>query len=706
MAAASGRGELGRSDDDLLKHVTASGRVGAPPPSPANMPPPSPATTAGETDPDLLERLTSSGQVLPSPQVTRGAPAATAAATAPAARSGGWASVRNAVDEHGAASLATSRRGDTVGSAGKNLLLMLAVVLAWLTIGGVSYSAMERDNELRAAAEYNRWQLTIQRLKEEEIITGDAADVAGNLLSASNPDQTEVAARQREQADSSDEPASTAGLFDTCSPDCLLVHVGDGVCHTACLTGTCDMDGGDCVDDGSDGSDGSAGASCHSWCDGGCDGETSADCLACADGYVAHHNNDGSGTATCLPVCHESCGDHCADTASTDCLSCAAGYWMVGDAPAACLPWSPPCTADQYESIAPSLTNDRECEACDAACDGCVGPTNSSCVSCNAGFVAVAVEQGGESGAAADGEVTVDGEDGEDGESVADVVPVWCVLCDDSCGALCTGPELDQCVGCQSGRWQTDSTGSECTLWSPICGEDEFEEVAPTETNDRVCTPCDPNCAIGCTGPLEEDCSICPDGQWLDEDEEECMPVTECAEVGIEYELAPPTTTSDRLCANATACNDGTEYEHAPATESAPADCRPCNGACDGGCDGPSASDCIFRCSFGYFDTGGTTEPPSGTCTPYTVCDEDTEVETVAPSPTNDRECATCDVACDGCTDVGADNCEACNPDGYCDEAGTCVECATCDPDCDPDFLGDGECKCPDTPPRVCYRSR
>lgn len=131
-----------------------------------------------------------------------------------------------------------------------------------------------------------------------------------------------------------------------------------------------------------------------------------------------------------------------------------------------------------------------------------------------------------------------------------------------------------------------------------------------------------------------------------------------------QYESAPPTPTTDRVCTALTICT-AEQYESVAPT---------------------STSD--------------------RTCTELTVCTLSQYIE-VASTTTSDRVCAECDAACATCTGAGPNNCSSCPADyqdndnsGSCDVACSLVSCGTdasCSDAtgtavcaCDPGFIGDG----------------
>lgn len=442
---------------------------------------------------------------------------------------------------------------------------------------------------------------------------------------------------------------STICQAPTCSDSVLNGDETDVDCGGATCDG-CDLDescsaNGDCADGLYCDSDSCA--NCHEACE-TCDGADASACTACASGYYDSGGEEPpSGTCTAWSTCSESeyaaspgsatadrdcqtlttcdgdteyeeepptessdrvCGDchercvGCDGPELDECHVCASGYWMSGSA---CVPWST-CGSQQYETSAPSATEDRGCASCDSKCNGCDGPTASDCTACASGYYANA------------------------------------------------------------------GTSGECTAWSE-CGATQYQTSAPSTTEDRGCGDCHASCTEGCTGPNDTDCTACSPSHWENE-VGSCVALTTCEE--DEYESEEPTPTSDRTCMQVTTCG-GDEYEVVDATATSDRQCGDCAAECDG-CTGAGSSSCT-SCAEGHYDHGGTCEACSG-------CEDGTYESGPACAGTEDTTCSDCDPACGTCDGGNSADCLSC-AEGYYDSDGTdpptgsCVAWQICDPD-------------------------
>ncbi|EGD80270.1 hypothetical protein PTSG_13064 [Salpingoeca rosetta] len=191
------------------------------------------------------------------------------------------------------------------------------------------------------------------------------------------------------------------------------------------------------------------------------------------------------------------------------------------------------------------------------------------------------------------------------------------------------------CRACALGSTYQDETNhnrQSCKTVSPECPAGQFQAVAPTRSNDRVCNDCHP-------GTFSDR----PGG-------DECDPHTQCGAGFIE--TSPATPTSDRACRR---CNGVTQYQD---------------------------------------------ELHQASCKTVRTCSS-TQYETTAPSPSNNRVCASCTTSCPSgkvlvgtCGPTTDKRCESCHP-----------SCATCDGTTENDCLScadssltllDGRCVNPD----------
>eukprot|EP00053_Salpingoeca_punica_P020081 m.207356 g.207356 ORF g.207356 m.207356 type:complete len:1535 (-) comp17787_c2_seq3:312-4916(-) len=323
----------------------------------------------------------------------------------------------------------------------------------------------------------------------------------------------------------------------------------------------------------------------------GCTAAGPSNCVDCL-----HFRNNGSCVDACPPMnfvdrngrcqkCHSECAQACNGATNSDCM---------GDLPAACK--SAVMDGGQCVSSCPAffyLNASRFCVACDAACNGCTGPTSSDCIQCK-GFL-------------------INGTCGE-------ACPVGfygnsshvCVPCHASCGALgCVGPTQKDCATKDCGttpcpvamRYDTNCVcvfepcaqyrlGNDCVA---SCSADQYSD------SDKTCLPCHEQCVSGCTGPAATECvacknvklngsciASCPSSFFADH-LSECQPChAECSEChGL--------TAMD--CADCVHVKFNGECIHNCPNDTYldNYDCVACHPECSGGCEDDSAQSC-FSC--------------------------------------------------------------------------------------------------------------
>lgn len=199
----------------------------------------------------------------------------------------------------------------------------------------------------------------------------------------------------------------------------------------------------------------------------------------------------------------------------------------------------------------------------------------------------------------------------------------------------------------------TYTTDRSCELVSE-CGHG-FEEIIPfTSTSDRVCdcivgsfyrnstkaicTPC-----IECKSDIEYESAPCTvSTDRVCREQPECDYVSEFTETPSEFELSPPTSTSARVCQKTKSCDLNSSFivqlatptsdticqdisvcpagskQFAPATKLSDTDCISCNGVSE------------------YQDEEGQLE-----CKATRRCDDNSFTE-VLPTTTTDRRCRSC----------------------------------------------------------------
>ncbi|MBD52832.1 MAG: hypothetical protein CL450_06000, partial [Acidimicrobiaceae bacterium] len=303
-------------------------------------------------------------------------------------------------------------------------------------------------------------------------------------------------------------------------------------------------------------------------------------------------------------------------TADDQCGACDDGYWFKQGA---CEPWTVCAEGTEVEAEAPSARWDRQCRAIGASdcsdeqwLDG--GRCKDKTSACAGGRYLVASNS-----------------------STADnACTPW--------GGECANGELkpqaqrareNHCGSCNSGFWLNGNT---CAPWTVCAPGVELETQTPNSVRDRQCR------SVGA--------SDCADGQWFNGTV--CEAWTACAE-GTHVQTRAPDSTQDRACRALVAsdCSDGQWLDggrckdkttscaagHNRVDSDSKSEDNTCvawAGECANGELKPQAqrtreNDC-GECDFGFWLDGEV-------CTPWTVCEYDTQVETRVPSSTQDRQC-------------------------------------------------------------------
>ena len=401
------------------------------------------------------------------------------------------------------------------------------------------------------------------------------------------------------------------------------------------------------------------------------DGETCEICETCEGGYlVAACSADAD--AEC-GSCHESC-ESCSGPSVSDCTACEDGSFFDDDICVGCST----CEDGTYSSTACSAFDDTECSECDAFCETCSGPTASECTSCSTGrFLEAGVC---ETCSTCEGPTF-------QAASCTETSDIECSSCDSFC-ASCSGPTASECTSCWAGHFLEGGLCETCSA----CDPGYFQAASCTETNDTVCTACDPSCE-SCSGPSPTECVSCPEGSFLEDGY--CVPCRSCE--GGTFQAAECTLTSDTVCtdcnnacstctgpgadqctcgenefASETGCDVCSEcpsgsFEATACGPSTNTDCDPCDSSCLT-CSGPEASACL-SCREGEF-------LEAGTCHPCSVCGEGT-FEDESCTASADTGCAECNPFCAECTGPDSTECSGCF-DGQFLADGSCWDCTAC----------------------------
>ncbi|EGD80478.1 p75 neurotrophin receptor b [Salpingoeca rosetta] len=196
------------------------------------------------------------------------------------------------------------------------------------------------------------------------------------------------------------------------------------------------------------------------------------------------------------------------------------------------------------------------------------------------------------------------------------------------------------CRACALGSTYQDETNhnrQSCKTVSPECPAGQFQAVAPTRSNDRVCNDCHP-------GTFSDR----PGG-------DECDPHTQCGAGFIE--TSPATPTSDRACRR---CNGVTQYQ-----------------------DEQHQSSCktVRTCSSTQYETTAPSPSNNRVCASCTTSCPSGKVLVGTCGPTTDKRCESCHPSCATCDGTTENDCLSCADSSLTLLDGRCVN-----PDC-----GEGE---------------
>ncbi|EGD78969.1 hypothetical protein PTSG_11806 [Salpingoeca rosetta] len=240
------------------------------------------------------------------------------------------------------------------------------------------------------------------------------------------------------------------------------------------------------------------------------------------------------------------------------------------------------CTATQFEAVAPTTTTNRVCEAC----TDCPGGTHYEMTPCTAS---------------------------------ADATCAMCSTCsgDTYASAACS---------------ETDDTT--CTACTQCVDGSTFESSPCLAHDDRVCLPCT---VCNVTEYIEQTCSATSDTQ--------CLPYTTCDL--DQFESQEPTRFQDRVCTQHTMCTPDVQYEIVAPTATTDRQCddlSTCTAQQYISTAHTATSDrvcsALRQCTSSEFELVAPTTTSNRVCQRLTVCDPETEYESVPAGPARDRVCA------------------------------------------------------------------
>jgi hypothetical protein len=245
----------------------------------------------------------------------------------------------------------------------------------------------------------------------------------------------------------------------------------------------------------------------------------------------------------------------------------------------------------------------------------------------------------------------------------------------------------------------------------------QYRSTAPTATSNAKCSDATAECELENNIEFEEPLTLVSNRV--------CKIVTVCSMT--EYEVTPPSTTSNRecasvwcdegfyragvnkttnrlICAPATPCNSTTQYESTPSTSSTDRVCSSFH--CKHGSYLPAGepndhSLCkawVIVCTAAEFESAAPSRASDRICQAIREpCDEEAgDFEAATATATSDRLCKPCSDACasgfkktDECTaqaDIVCEKCRVCGSTEYMtaictdDDETECAQCTVCDP--------------------------
>eukprot|EP00049_Salpingoeca_infusionum_P015832 m.311523 g.311523 ORF g.311523 m.311523 type:complete len:1588 (-) comp15957_c0_seq1:484-5247(-) len=336
--------------------------------------------------------------------------------------------------------------------------------------------------------------------------------------------------------------------------------------------------------------------------------------ISCEPGTAPEGNCDGTGfenPLTCAP-CVGLCNT-CYRPDPNSCKTCRFGASYVPEATT--------CVDDCGPGATSHLSN---CTACHHTCAECFSIHENGCVACNnfahTGETSIPVPT-----------YLLPEINGTIGTCVSSCGPekfgnVETGVCTDCNTCLpgtrqtrdCEGDLNRLCEPCPLGTFQDQDNMLHC---NPVtsCGVGEQQESPPTPSTDRKCKPCPPNTFQSNSGELE------------------CLPVTVC-DITREYASTVSTPSSDAVCSPLTQCN-ATEYVKVSKTYTSDRVCEPKSTCAPGTYQHVAATavaDTVcLSCDENSFQPLANTT----SCLAATQCDLDAQYESVAMTPTTDREC-------------------------------------------------------------------
>ena len=367
---------------------------------------------------------------------------------------------------------------------------------------------------------------------------------------------------------------------------------------------------------------------CSSRCAFACDGPAATDCVGgcagadyeglCVDVCPSHTYLDNASCRRCHPNCNHTRG--CSGPGRDQCIECRDDGVSLGQE---CLS---ACPSGYFAD------EDRVCRECHATCTTCFGPTARECFRCQSHRINETCVEGCDLQTMF--AIAVQGQDtttnaplvtdfvssGSDGSAdtrpprpsgVAPASPYECVRCHEECGFN----------GCSS------ATAYDCNECANVQLDGKCVSACPTDMyrEDRVCTPCHPQCAGGCFSSGADSCFACRafevNGFCVDECPEHyvqvdgaCLPCHRfCSEdepgcTGVGPDACTACAPTRFLIESTHTCVAACPTNTYPAEDNT---CMDCSDQCSGGCFGPFATQCT-ECANVKLGTTCVDECPTG----------------------------------------------------------------------------------------------
>ena len=184
---------------------------------------------------------------------------------------------------------------------------------------------------------------------------------------------------------------------------------------------------------------------------------------------------------------------------------------------------------------------------------------------------------------------------------------------------------------------ETATTDRVCAALT-ACTANEYQRLAPTIQTDRVCATLT-QCNVATTYIST------PHTATTDR---VCTPRTQCV-AGVEYEVTAGSATADRVCARVSSCQVPLEFQAQAATATSDAVCRVVAARCDGRTQyelrPPSRTTdrvcvAVRECGANEYQTQPPGESVDRVCTPLSTCQLGATFASVAATATTDRQCS------------------------------------------------------------------